>query len=49
MEQDFDLGTMIRDELIPNALELYLGVVDQDLSDDEEWADEGEEEQKDCK
>jgi nucleosome assembly protein 1-like 1 len=49
MEQDFDLGTTIRDELIPSALEFYLGVVDEDLSDDEEWADESEAEQKDCK
>lgn len=27
MEQDFDLGSTIRDELVPNALEYYLGIV----------------------
>lgn len=38
MESDFDLGTMIRDDLIPLALEYYLGVIkgDSDEFEDEE-------------
>ena len=30
MDEDFDLGTTFRDDLIPLALEYYLGVIEQD-------------------
>lgn len=46
MEQDFDLGATIRDELIPLALEYYLGVVNIEDDLDDEWSDEEENEIK---
>ena len=30
MESDFDLGSTLRDDIIPLALEYYLGVIDQE-------------------
>lgn len=36
LEDDFDFGTTIRDDVIPLALEYYLGVIDQGDSDDDD-------------
>lgn len=44
MEQDFDLGTTIRDELVPNGLEYYLGVVQEDSDDSNDWGDDDDDE-----
>jgi len=41
MDQDFELGNCVKDDLIPLALEYYLGVIEQPESDDED--DEGDE------
>ena len=30
MESDFDLGSTLRDDIIPLAVEYYLGVIDQE-------------------
>ena len=45
MDEDFDLGTTFRDDLIPLALEYYLGVIEQDQGsegDDEDGDDDDE-------
>jgi nucleosome assembly protein 1-like 1 len=43
MEQDFDLGSAFRDDLIPQALEYYLGVVDDSSEDSEgDWGEDDE-------
>ena len=56
MEADFDIGTAIRDDLIPNALKYYLGAIEDEDSDgwsDEDGADEedsqGNPKQEECK
>ena len=36
MDHDFDMGNDIKDDLIPLALEYYLGVIEKADSDDEE-------------
>lgn len=42
MDQNFDLGTVFKEDLIPLALEYYLGVIDDDEEeDDEDNDDEG--------
>jgi len=43
MDADFELGNTIKDDLIPLALEYYLGVIDQgeDDSDEEDEGDDG--------
>lgn len=40
MDKDFDLGTIFKEDLIPLALEYYLGVIDED--DDMEDDDDGD-------
>lgn len=40
MESDYDLGCAFRDELIPKALQYYLGVIEEPVADeDDEWGD----------
>lgn len=36
MDEDLDLGTEIKDNVIPLALELYLGIVELDSDDEDE-------------
>ena len=46
LEDDFDLGTTIRDNLVPLALEYYLGVIEQadgDSDDDGDMDDDSDE------
>lgn len=40
MDQDFELGNSIKDDLIPLALEYYLGVIEQPEDEDEDDDDE---------
>ena len=40
MDHDFDMGNDIKDDLIPLALEYYLGVMEKAESDDEEGDDD---------
>jgi len=42
IDADFDIGNCFKDDLIPLALEYYLGVIEQE-SDDDEMDDEDEE------
>lgn len=44
LEDDMELGTAIRDDLIPLALEYYLGVIEQHHDDDEDNDDEDSDE-----
>lgn len=44
MDADFDLGNCFKDDLIPLALEYYLGVIDQEDEDDMDDDEEAEEE-----
>jgi len=47
MEEEYDLGLFIKEELIPYAIEYYLGVI-KDEGDDENYEDyEDEEEDED--
>ena len=50
MDQDFEIGTTFRDQLIPLALEYYLGVMAQERGgedyDEEDEEDDDQEEQK---
>ena len=36
MDADFDIGNDFKDDLIPLALEYYLGVIEQESDDDDE-------------
>lgn len=45
MDADFDIGNDFKDDLIPLALEYYLGVIEQE-SDDDEDDDEGDDSDK---
>ena len=36
MDADFDIGNDFKDDLIPLALEYYLGVIEQESDDDED-------------
>ena len=40
LHQDMELGSCIRDDLVPLALEFYLGVVPQDSDDSDEDFDD---------
>jgi len=44
MDKDFDLGTIFKEDLIPLALEYYLGVIDDDddMDDDDDDDDSGD-------
>ena len=50
MDRDFEIGTTFRDQLVPLALEYYLGVIVQERGgedyDEEDEADDDQEEQK---
>jgi len=46
MDQDFELGNTIKDDLIPLALEYYLGVIEQPDSEDED-DEEGDDDDSD--
>ena len=47
MDADFDTGNDFKDDLIPLALEYYLGVIEQEIDDDEDDDDEGDDSDKD--
>ena len=40
MDEDFDLGNDFKDDLIPLALEYYLGVIEQESEDDDDDGDD---------
>jgi nucleosome assembly protein 1-like 1 len=49
---DYDMGMLLKDEIVPNALKWYLGEVDydaldEDYEDDEDEEDDDEEEEED--
>ena len=41
MDQNFDMGNDIKDDIVPLALEYYLGVIEKEDSDDDEDGDSG--------
>jgi len=43
MDHDFDMGNDIKDDLIPLALEYYLGVIEKEEDDSDEDEDSEEE------
>lgn len=48
IDDEHDMGLFIKEELIPYAIEYYLGVIkdeDDDFEDDEDFEDEEEEEE----
>ena len=47
MDEDFDLGTTFRDDLIPLALEYYLGVIEQDQGGEDEDDMDGDDDEDD--
>jgi len=50
LQHDLELGSNIRDDLVPLALEFYLGVVEQDSDDDfDDMDDDDDEEDDDAK
>ena len=44
MDHDFDMGNDIKDDLIPLALEYYLGVIEKADSDEEDGDDDDSDE-----
>ena len=46
MDHDFDMGDDIKDDLVPLALEYFLGVIEKQEEDDEEDEDEDSEEEE---
>ncbi len=44
IEADYELGNVFKDDLIPLALEYYLGVIEQE--DDDEYGDEDDDDEK---
>lgn len=51
MDADFDLGSKIKEEIIPLALEFYMDVIDQEDEDDggEEGGDDDDEDKEEEK
>jgi nucleosome assembly protein 1-like 1 len=47
LEDDMELGTAIRDDLIPLALEYYLGVIEQQEDDDDDGDDDDDDDEED--
>lgn len=47
MDEDFELGNSIKDDLIPLALEYFLGVIEQADSDEEDEDDDDDDEDSD--
>lgn len=47
MDEDFDLGTTFRDDLIPLALEYYLGVIEQEQGGEDDEDSDGDEDMDD--
>ena len=43
MDHDFDMGNDIKDDLIPLALEYYLGVIEKEEEEDEDDEDDDDE------
>ena len=46
MDADFDIGNDFKDDLIPLALEYYLGVIEQESDDEDDDDDEKDDSDK---
>ena len=42
MEMDYETGAIVKDKIIPNAVEWFTGEANEDESDDEDFSDEDE-------
>lgn len=48
VEEDYDIGIILRDKIIPESIYWYLGIAeDEDLEDDEDVDDEGDDDEGD--
>ena len=47
MDEDFDIGQKIKDEVIPLALEFYMDVIDQDEDNDDDDDDDDNDDDSD--
>jgi nucleosome assembly protein 1-like 1 len=45
MDHDFDMGNDIKDDIIPLALEYYLGVIEKEDSDDDDDNDDDDDDE----
>jgi nucleosome assembly protein 1-like 1 len=46
LEEEYDVGLFIKEELIPYAIEYYLGIIKEEDFDDEEFEDDEDEEEE---
>jgi hypothetical protein len=46
IDEDYELGNCFKDDLIPLALEYYLGVIEQESDDEDDYGDEQDEDEK---
>lgn len=46
IDEDYEMGNCFKDDLIPLALEYYLGVIDQESDEDEDYGEEGDDDDK---
>ena len=49
MDHDFDMGNDIKDDIVPLALEYYLGVIQKDDADDDDDDDDDDDEEEEAK
>ena len=49
MDHDFDMGNDIKDDIVPLALEYYLGVIEKEDDDDSDEDGEGDDSDEDEK
>ena len=49
MDHDFDMGNDIKDDIVPLALEYYLGVIQKDDDDDSDEDDDDDDDDEDLK
>lgn len=49
MDNDYDIGTSFKDEIVPLALEYYLGVIEQESDDEPDEDDDDSGDEKEAK
>ena len=49
MDNDYDIGTSFKDEIVPLALEYYLGVIEQESDDEPDEDDDDSDDEKEAK
>ena len=46
IDEDYEMGNCFKDDLIPLALEYYLGVIDQESDEEDDYGEEADEDEK---